>query len=128
MFPAVNPTTTTAWSDLKAHYATMKNIPLKDLFAGDPGRFDRYHKKAGDILFDYSKNHINEQTIALLMALANASGLKDAIEAMFNGEKINRTENRAVLHTALEEFFRKTRGSGRKRCDARRDCGTETDE
>ncbi len=104
MFPAVNPTSTRAWSDLITHFSNMQKQHLRDLFAADPGRFERYSLKSGDILFDYSKNHITEQTISLLCALARECGVKDAIEAMFNGEKINRTENRSVLHVALRNF------------------------
>jgi glucose-6-phosphate isomerase len=104
MFPAVNPTSTKAWSDLSTHYADMHKIHLRDLFKENPDRFSQFSKKSGDILFDYSKNNINEQTITLLFTMANECGLKNAIEAMFNGEKINRTENRSVLHVALRNF------------------------
>ncbi len=82
----------------------MQKLHLRDLFAADRERFDRYCLKSGDILFDYSKNHINEKTISLLCALSRECGVKDAIEAMFNGEKINRTENRSVLHVALRNI------------------------
>jgi glucose-6-phosphate isomerase len=104
MFPAVNPTNTNAWTKLAEHYKVMQKTRIRDLFTADPDRFKRYNKKAGNILFDYSKNNISDQTITLLAALANECGLKDAIEAMFSGEKINRTENRSVLHIALRNF------------------------
>ena len=104
MFPAVNPTNTNAWTKLSDHFKEMQKARIKDLFAAEPERFRRYSKKAGDILFDYSKNNITEKTITLLTTLANECGLKEAIEAMFSGEKINRTENRSVLHIALRNF------------------------
>jgi len=104
MFPSVHPSSTPAWNKLELHYQSMQKIHLRELFAEDPQRFERYNKSWGDILFDYSKNNVNEQTMSLLYELANECGVKDAIEAMFNGEKINRTENRSVLHTALRNF------------------------
>ena len=108
MFPAISPTSTASWSALKTHFADMQKKHLRDLFAGDPDRFIKYCLTAGDILFDYSKNNIDQQTISLLCGLAKESGLSAAIEAMFTGEKINRTENRAVLHTALRDFSGKS--------------------
>lgn len=104
MFPTTNPASTPAWQALQQHYAEMKPVHMKTLFAEDANRFSTYSLKLDDILFDYSKNIITEKTIALLLQLANECGLKDGIEAMFNGEKINATENRAVLHTALRNF------------------------
>ncbi len=101
MFPAINPTTTPAWAALSAHLEEMKDTQLRDLFAQDAGRFDRFHLKVGDILVDYSKNRLSERTLELLQALAQQCGLPDAISAMFAGEPINQTEGRAVLHTAL---------------------------
>jgi len=74
---------------------------MRSLFAGDPARFSKYSLRAGSILFDYSKNIVTEKTMGLLRQLAEQCGLKEAIEAMFSGEKINQTEDRSVLHTAL---------------------------
>ncbi|MFT3681545.1 MAG: glucose-6-phosphate isomerase [Ferruginibacter sp.] len=104
MFPKVDPTTTAAWQLLQQHYAEMKQVHMKDLFAEDQNRFDKFSLQQGDILFDYSKNIITEETVKLLLQLANECKLADAIQAMFAGEKINETENRAVLHTALRNF------------------------
>ena len=74
---------------------------MRELFAGDPRRFERFSLRLGDILFDYSKNRITDKTMALLLDLARRANLAGRIEAMFSGEKINSTENRAVLHVAL---------------------------
>ena len=107
MFPNVNPTTTPAWSLLQQHFAEMKTIHLKNLFETDNSRFKKFSLEQGDILFDYSKNIITDKTISLLIQLANECGLGNAIKAMLDGEKINATENRAVLHTALRNFSSK---------------------
>lgn len=104
MFPKINPTSTAAWQALQLHYKTAGQLQMKDLFAGDAERFNKFSLSAGDILFDYSKNIITEETIKLLLQLADECKLKEAIAAMFAGEKINETENRAVLHTALRNF------------------------
>ena len=90
-----------AWQALQAHYEAMKDVHMRDLFAADPQRFDKFSLRFDDILFDYSKNRITEETMGLLLDLARQARLGDAIEAMFNGEKINVTEKRAVLHVAL---------------------------
>ncbi|HMX37891.1 MAG TPA: glucose-6-phosphate isomerase, partial [Ferruginibacter sp.] len=82
----------------------MKSTPIKQLFAEDAGRFSSYSLEAGDILFDYSKNNISSKTKSLLLQLAKECSVKTAIDAMFAAEKINGTENRAVLHTALRNF------------------------
>ncbi|MEY2835554.1 MAG: hypothetical protein RLZZ557_1216 [Bacteroidota bacterium] len=103
-FPAINPTTTQSWQALSAHAETMKKTHLRALFAENPDRFTQFSQQEGDLLFDYSKNHINSETMALLNGLATESGLREAIECMFIGDKINQTENRAVLHTALRNF------------------------
>lgn len=96
----INPTQTAAWSALEQHKADNLNIP--QLFAEDANRFDKYHLNfEQQILVDFSKNAINQKTLELLRQLANECGLASATEAMFSGQKINRTENRAVLHTAL---------------------------
>ena len=107
MFPTVSPTTTNAWKALAQHHQQMAGTHLRELFRQDPQRFEKFSLALEDILFDYSKNLITEETLRLLGGLANECKLKDAIEAMFNGEKINRTENRAVLHTALRNCFDK---------------------
>jgi glucose-6-phosphate isomerase len=95
------PTRLPAWHALKEHHSEMARIQMRDLFAADPERFRRFSITFGDFLFDYSKNRITDQTIALLVELAQQSNLSDKINAMFNGDKINVTENRAVLHVAL---------------------------
>ena len=96
----INPTSTAAWQALEAHKAD--NLTIPQLFAENPNRFEQYSLNFADqILVDYSKNAINEKTLGLLRQLANECGLASATEAMFIGQKINRTENRAVLHTAL---------------------------
>ncbi len=90
-----------AWKDLKAHAAEMKSTTIKDLFAQDPGRGPKLTVEAEGLLLDYSKNRIDEKTLKLFAALAEAVDLKGRTEAMFTGQKINITENRAVLHVAL---------------------------
>lgn len=104
MLPKINPTLTKAWNELEIHANEMMQVKMKDLFAADKERFQMFSVQAGDILFDYSKNIISHQTIQLLLALATQCGIKEAIVDMFAGEKINETENRAVLHTALRNF------------------------
>lgn len=101
MLPKIDFTTTQAFKYLADHFITINESSIKELFANDPERFDKFSIYLGDILLDYSKNRINEETMALLIQLARECKLKEAIEAMFNGEKINETEKRAVLHTAL---------------------------
>ena len=90
-----------AWQALLKHKKQTENIQMRDLFAQDKNRFESFHLRFNDILLDYSKNRINKETMTLLTDLAKQSGLRDWTEKMFNGEKINHTENRAVLHTAL---------------------------
>jgi glucose-6-phosphate isomerase len=98
----INPTQTNAWKALDAHFAANKDRQLSDLFAADPARFDKFSTTYKDnILVDYSKNLITDETVDLLIDLAHEVDLRSAIDAMFNGEKINQTEGRAVLHTAL---------------------------
>lgn len=104
MFPKINPTTTQAWKKLTAHAAEIKDVQMRDLFANDKDRFSKYAYCLNDILVDFSKNIVTEETIQSLVALANECGLKKAIEAMFNGELINETEHRSVLHVALRNF------------------------
>ena len=98
----INPTQTKAWKALEAHFAANKDRQLSELFAADPARFDKFSTTYKDnILVDYSKNLITDETLDLLIDLAHEVDLRSAIDAMFNGEKINHIEGRAVLHTAL---------------------------
>ena len=90
-----------AWSALQAHYAAIRETHLRELFAADPERGERFTAEAAGVFLDYSKNRITAETLNLLLALAEASGLRARIDAMFAGEKINVSENRAVLHVAL---------------------------
>ena len=90
-----------AWKALQEHRKEMETVQMRGLFERDPQRFDRFSLHLGDILFDYSKNRITEQTMKLLVELARQVKLGDRIEAMFNGERINVTEGRSVLHIAL---------------------------
>src|SRR6516162_3153882 len=89
------------WKALKSHYGKVRTLHLRKLFADDPGRGERLTASAAGIELDYSKNRITDETLALLFRLAREAGLKGRIDAMFSGSKINITENRAVLHTAL---------------------------
>lgn len=101
MFPNIRFTETPSYQYLSDHLVEISDKHLRELFAEDPSRFEKFSVQFNDILLDYSKNRINDKTMALLVQLAKECGLKEAIEAMFTGEKINRTEDRAVLHTAL---------------------------
>jgi len=101
MLPNTNPTQTKSWRKLSDHYDKMGPVLMKDLFAADPDRFDKFSFKFNDILVDCSKNRITPETLSLLMGLADEAGVKEAIASMFKGEIINKTENRAVLHIAL---------------------------
>lgn len=101
MLPTVNPTETSAWQKLEIHFLTMQAMHMRELFADDPDRFTKFSTNFEDILVDYSKNIITEDTLRLLNELANQIELKSAIDSMFGGLAINKTENRAVLHVAL---------------------------
>jgi len=101
MLKKVNPTETQSWKNLIVHYKEMKSVNMKDLFADDPDRFNKFSIRFNGILVDYSKNIITEETLKLLLKLADDVGLRDALNKMFTGERINETEDRAVLHTAL---------------------------
>jgi glucose-6-phosphate isomerase len=90
-----------AWRALRDHYATMKDVHLRDLFAVDSKRGERLTAEAAGVFLDYSKNRINDETLRLLDVVADQSGLRERIDAMFRGDKINVTEDRAVLHVAL---------------------------
>ena len=101
MLPKINPTETSAWSKLKSHYEKTKNIQLKDQFQEDPKRFEKFSITFRDMLVDYSKNRVDEKTMELLFQLADEVKLDEAKKQMFAGDKINMTEDRAVLHVAL---------------------------
>ena len=90
-----------AWRALKDHQRIIGEMQMRDWFAEDPQRFERFSRRVGAILFDFSKNRITEKTLTLLIDLARQADLEQWIEAMFTGQKINTTENRAVLHVAL---------------------------
>lgn len=99
---SINPSQTAAWRALEQHFAQVKDVHMRDLFAQDKDRFTKFSATFdGQILVDFSKNRITQETLDHLLALAKETELENAINSMFNGEKINRTEDRAVLHTAL---------------------------
>lgn len=97
----INPTTTEAWAKLTQHHAKISNTSLKEMFANDTQRAEKFHVQWQDFLVDYSKNILNQDTINLLLDLAKEVQLQEAISLYFEGDTINQTENRAVLHTAL---------------------------
>ncbi len=101
MLPKINPTKTNSWYELKGHFELIRNQHMKDIFAKDPERFEKYHEQFEDILIDFSKNRVTDETMELLRSLAREMQLEDSINAMFNGEPINETEDRPVLHIAL---------------------------
>lgn len=101
MLPTINPTQTSAWKELEKYFATFNGTQMKDMFAKDPQRAAKYSLQFEDIFVDFSKNLVDEKVMSLLQKLAEECGLKDAIEAEFTGEKINKTEKRSVLHVAL---------------------------
>jgi len=107
MFPSTNPTTTKAWQQLQQHAASMKQVHMRQLFAEDAQRFEKFSLRFEDILFDYSKNLVTEETRTKLLELAKECQVEAAIKAMFGAEKINATEGRAVLHTALRNTSNK---------------------
>jgi len=104
MLDRINPKNTSAWTNLKDHYEEMKSTQMKDLFASDQDRYKKLSISFEDILIDYSKNIITEKTLGLLVKLAEETQLKSGIEEFFSGKKINETENRSVLHTALRNM------------------------
>lgn len=104
--PALSPKTSlpsesSAWTALKDHAASLEGVHLRELFAADAARFEKFSLQEDDLLADFSKQRVTEETLALLLSLARDAGLEKARKAMFEGAKINSTENRAVLHTAL---------------------------
>ena len=104
MFPRIDPTHTTAWKELQLHREAMRSVKIKDLLHEDTGRFASFTLRDGEILFDYSKNLLTSETKHLLLQLAKECKLDEAIHAFFSGKRINVTENRPVLHTALRNF------------------------
>ncbi|MDC8001232.1 glucose-6-phosphate isomerase [Aequorivita todarodis] len=102
--PKINPTKTEAWKALEAHFQEMKGLQMQDVFSKNPSRADRFKIEWQDFYLDCSKNRITDETLSLLINLAEEVKLKEAINQQFSGEKINETENRAVLHTALRNF------------------------
>jgi len=101
MLKKMNPAKTASWANLTEHFKKIKNIHMKKLLANDPERFQNFSLLFNDILVDYSKNRITHETLNLFLKLADEIDLRDAIEKMFTGDKINETEDRAALHTAL---------------------------
>lgn len=101
MLPTINPTETNSWTRLTAQFMNMQAMHLRELFHDDPQRFQKFTIQFEDILVDYSKNLITEDVVKDLISLANETELKESIQAMFVGNKINQTENRSVLHIAL---------------------------
>src|ERR1700756_1174242 len=99
--PKKRATKQSAWKALASHYKTVSKMHLRQLFADDPARGQRMAVEAAGLYLDYSKNRVTDKTLKLLLQLAEESGLRERRDAMFRGEKINITENRAVLHVAL---------------------------
>ena len=102
--PSINPTTTESWKQLSRHFQEMKGQKMQQFFSEDEDRAYRMKIEWQDFYLDYSKNRVNSKTLSLLLKLADEVKLKEAIEKQFSGEKINETEGRAVLHTALRDF------------------------
>src|SRR5580700_9559042 len=101
MAEVLRPTETPAWRALQAHYEKIKDVHLRQLFADDSNRGQRLTAEGAGLFLDYSKNRITDETIRLLLQLARERGVAERRDAMFEGEKINSTEKRAVLHVAL---------------------------
>jgi glucose-6-phosphate isomerase len=101
MLSRINPTATNAWRQLENHFKELKDVHMRKLFSEDKERFSKFSLSFKDIVLDYSKNIITDKTMSLLVDLAKEAKLKEAIKEMFKGQKINETENRAVLHVAL---------------------------
>ena len=99
--PRINPLKTKSWEDLKNHFNKFKGTSISDLFVNDPNRFKNFSINLGDLLLDFSRNRINNETLDIFEKLAEEIKLNDAIKSYFNGEKINETEGRGVLHTAV---------------------------
>lgn len=107
MLQNINPTQTDSWKKLAQHSDAMKQMHMKELFQADSQRFKNYSLRFNDILVDYSKNIITDETLALLLDLAKECGVQEAAEAMFSGDRINETEDRSVLHIALRNMGEK---------------------
>lgn len=105
--PTPSLTESPAWIALQRHHDATQHLHMRDLFAADPDRFEHFSLRFGEMLFDYSKNRITSETIGLLLDLAHQAGVSAKIEAMFTGQKINVTEDRAVLHIALRNWTNK---------------------
>jgi len=101
MLQSINPTKTKSWAKLTDHFKAMESVQMTDLFTRDSDRFSRFSKRFEDMLVDYSKNRMTRQTLDILLELAQETRVKAAIDALASGQKINETEDRAVLHTAL---------------------------
>ena len=101
MLPKIDPTTTASWQRLQRHFEEIKDVQMKTWFAQEPDRFERLSISFQDILVDFSKHRVSADTLKLLLDLAEEAHLHDAIDKMFSGDKINETEDRAVLHVAL---------------------------
>ncbi|OHX66072.1 glucose-6-phosphate isomerase [Flammeovirga pacifica] len=101
MLKQINPTSTNAWKALEAHFETMKDVQMKDLFDTDASRAEKFSQTFEDIFVDYSKNITTDETMKLLLDLAKETGVAEGIQSLFNGEHINETEDRAVYHVAL---------------------------
>lgn len=99
--PNTNPTNTNAWQNLQKHFSQMESNSIKDMFQQDNARAEKFHIQWNDFLVDFSKNNITQETLDLLLKLTEEVSLNEAISQYFNGDSINQTENRAVLHTAL---------------------------
>jgi glucose-6-phosphate isomerase len=104
MLKTINPKSTNAWSSLEALCAKTANLHMRDLFTANPERFNDFSIEDNDLVFDYSKNLIDQETLKMLLSLAEECSLKDSIRALLEGDIINQTENRAVLHTALRNY------------------------
>lgn len=104
MIRNINPSSTVAWHKLRNHFQEMEYVRMQDLFAEDAQRSSKFHVAWNEFVFDYSKNKVSEETLRLLVSLAEEVGLQKAIDDMYAGVRINATENRAVLHTALRNF------------------------
>ena len=100
MLSKINPIKTESWIKLERHFDEIKDVHMKDLFNIDRSRFENLHIRWNEFIVDFSKNRIHSETLALLIDLAKECKLPDAIHSMFSGEKINETEDRAVLHIA----------------------------
>ena len=102
MLPCINPTSTPAWKALTSHFEEeMNGWSMREAFSDDAGRFDRFSRRFEEMIVDFSKNRITDKTLSLLLQLAETSGVRKGINALFAGERINQTEHRAVLHIAL---------------------------